>query len=1754
MADPIPQGLTEITEFSDAFPLLLGPVRLETAFTEDELLVRVFPDDWQVDAFEPRRTEHESEQALAFWRKMWQAGGDRPLRVAAWRDLVSSAGAERAQWVAQMRKPLNPQDEPHRTGPDQVILVVASDTPLPAADRPPARTYWTAIYRAAGDRAKTQAAEAALTSAVGSTRANRIRGQRPYGMTFVPSGGVQTATVAVAFLDLAKVAEADSKASSWTTPARAKLLPDRFTLLGYVGGELVLDVTGRDITGDLDVGPDPSLPPDQQLQAMSGDLKVPQPLRWLTDFGRAVDIGMGFRIPLTEAISGGLDRLIAIGVRAKSDPAKAKGELEGLISHQSQSRAGYRLMRQGTATNNTGDARSGYGSGDDIEATYAALFEGPSGPVPPGDWKAKTDGQWLAELLGIDPAVLRPVIGAEGGDQREARAMNTALWPATWGYHLQTMLNPIFGTAAVDDTRRFFTRYVSGRGPLPAIQVGRQPYGILATTAFSKLAWAGNDPAAAHRRGLHTLLETVAADWAPLADDVPYLGKDADPHQLLLDLLATHPASVEFYQRYASSAADYFNRHNLKGEGTKVVDALASLQIREEIRALLTHLGHPAGAPDPDASSRLFTDRQHALRGPLVDDIPMSESEPVRPSAAEGRNYLAWLAHFARTDFDTVRKEAGFTGDLPVALLYLLARHAMLVAYGEAGLRLAAATHGTTEPQLLAARREQPFVHVSARTSVTESRYGTLYAPDQQVTGSPDKLLVRFIPEVLGQRPATADLSAQLDAVDQLATVPTARLERALTEHLDLCTYRLDAWRLGLATERLFTMRYGADGGGSPSTTATTGLHLGAFGWLEDVRPRSEPLEEVTLSGRPAQVFQPAGSTPLLRDSGNGGHIHAPSLNHATTAALLRTGYLANASRGNPDPLAVNLSSERVRIALSVIDGIRSGQSLGALLGYRFERGLHDAHTIAEVDFYIAALRMAFPLVATKLPETEPPDGTAIEQVEARNVIDGLQLVIHVTRTGPAEYPFGRDDLPTQGMTDAQKKAINTEVQKLVAVHDALADLATAEGVHQAVLGNPDRASAVFDAYTKSGFPPEPMVAGTPRSGISLNHRVSLHFKAGLPPGNPPILGPSMTPRGRGEPGVNRWLSQLLPGPGTIAARVTWTDPRTGDEEDDVVNLAELDLQPIDLLWALRPDDAAAMTDLDDRIIGRVIKTRPLRPDAEPLIRYTERIQGRLTFFELSPLIAGLRQLLLSARSVRPSDLLRPSGTETTGSAMDANVDLPRARPVSVREALRDFKEELEEFIGDLAEQLADPAGNRAETISDVDDLLERMAGLAATASTFGMVRAGWGELTQWRRDVFRQVLAAVEVVAKRMKPALAEAEAKIEAYDDLPNSADKETRFALLQQAERLLTTTPTTPRPNSPAQLRAIVASRRSAFANRLAKVEDIAKTNRRSLSGLLDDVEDLQPITAFDAAGLDITAQLDSVVAFVTSLAARAEDMRKEVIERLGKADEAITAYDAAAAGPDRVTAATAAIKGMLGPEALAVSEFRVPEALGKQWRDAYLATRLGKLTKQLKRDYPVDDWLHGLARVRPRMTVLERVTLLADTVGQQEPELVPVQFPFDSRDPWLALELPQDHTLTGDRLLYTAAYSDQPSPNDTYCALLIDEWNESVPARQETTGIAMHYDRPNSEPPNAMLLVVPPARTGAWRSEDVVAALHETLALARSRAVEPTQIDDTVYAQLLPATVMAATASPITIATDLSINNERPAPGPLRPSRG
>jgi hypothetical protein len=117
--------------------------------------------------------------------------------------------------------------------------------------------------------------------------------------------------------------------------------------------------------------------------------------------------------------------------------------------------------------------------------------------------------------------------------------------------------------------------------------------------------------------------------------------------------------------------------------------------------------------------------------------------------------------------------------------------------------------------------------------------------------------------------------------------------------------------------------------------------------------------------------------------------------------------------------------------------------------------------------------------------------------------------------------------------------------------------------------------------------------------------------------------------------------------------------------------------------------------------------------------------------------------------------------------------------------------------------------------------------------------------------------------------------------------------------------------------------------------------------------------------------------------------------------------------------------------------------------------------------------------------------------------------------------------------GETLLYTAFTAKGANSPQYACGFLVDEWTEVIPQDKETTGLTFHYDRPNSEAPQTMLLVTPASLTGNWEWQDLVDSLHYTLDAARLRGVEPFHVDKTAYARYLPALISPAPRHPVTI---------------------
>ena len=217
-------------------------------------------------------------------------------------------------------------------------------------------------------------------------------------------------------------------------------------LLGFVKGnqEPILKVIGEPIPSSLVTGPDPSADEGKQMHVEDGELIVSDEMKWIVDFDEAVSKGMGFKIDLTPAqAENGFDRLFVLGVRLSADKEKAKTSVENLIDHHHHSRKGFSILSQGTPTNNTEKEASTYSWREDSDESFDIYFRKES-PDDPVGWLEKKDGRWLAEMLGTDTKCLENVANYYGTDQCEAKAMNVALWPATLGYFMETMMAPVF--------------------------------------------------------------------------------------------------------------------------------------------------------------------------------------------------------------------------------------------------------------------------------------------------------------------------------------------------------------------------------------------------------------------------------------------------------------------------------------------------------------------------------------------------------------------------------------------------------------------------------------------------------------------------------------------------------------------------------------------------------------------------------------------------------------------------------------------------------------------------------------------------------------------------------------------------------------------------------------------------------------------------------------------------------------------------------------------------------------------------------------------------------------------------------------------------------------------------------------------------------------------------------------------------------------------------------------------------------------
>ena len=1156
-------------------PLALLPVRLETRFFEhrgEEVLgIRIYPDTIHAGDHHAGVTEREIEAGRRYWEWVWGVV-DPAVTTQARTWLASQVGPHRAVWVAEQLRPQNADDQ--RDGPQFPKINASKATPTMARLMPD--TWMLRLHRADGSVILER----------------HVPGPRD-GLVMAPS------------------------------------------------------LTG---THDTSLGDDPR-------GAVRGFL-ADQSLAWTLDFDAALRAGMAIRVP-----AGGLPpriaTLVVVGLRTDRNPLAESAELVDVLDGH-RYRRGLDLVPQGTPTNNSDAGRSGISLDQpDIDG----LFEWSERPGP-------GLARGLVEHMVNDPATLYVARSADAASLVFGYVLPNALdhtehalWAdgaAQWAMNLGvgfaslggaivgpfyvTPNEPTISNDTIVDIRNWYLRWVRGGAALPTLRCGEQPYGLLPVMLPPEPVPGATDFAGLFEDRLAELLELwLDALPVPALDpDASDARPSADPEDDISDVAAVlgavpHPTALQLRTATDWGTEDrddlYFFIDNItgylsdvgNGSGTPLENAIASqvaLDLWNPLKDELDSRVDPTTTIDSQynaaatlsAELPILREQWENFRDPIGNAIAVVDQQilPLLQSTLNGTNATSGLLDdlhgrggvgardklkLASTAFSSSALAlhhlvTGLNDLVPLSdlsLYFYRVRGEMedLVQSGALDERSAQAYEddpllahlldvtytNAPEDELLAVGLAFFILHGIVQLASSVSR------PDPNDPGTPGADDGGSITT----NPFGGDVRAESDVISSL--------ERVLRESLGLAMYRLDAWVLSLANERLATLRKGRP----------HGIQLGAFGWLVDLEPGHAPVSQ--------------------------GFVHAPTLNHAATAAVLRAGWSAYGTSDGDAPLSVDLSSDRVRRGLWILDGLRSGQDLSEMLGARFERLLHDA----KLDAYIAPVR-------------EHALAVAGEPGPANAIVDGLL----VARAGAGPDPdttereqaladvFAEELATATGRERREWRTVMGAARQVNTDLDSMADLVLFQSVHSLLQG--DAATAGASTAIASGVDADiPRMSGpaSPRDGQRVSHRVTA------------LLDPGANGQGIGNaaPGTAAWIRSVLPAGSSVV--VGWRDASGGDPIR--LDLAALDVDVVSA--ALLAGAGVSQTRSD---LGRVIAAlaADARGQGGSLVAPQRVRQAELTLDEFGLVAARLLDALGRCRPLRADDLVT-SDIDVEGAIYD---------------------------------------------------------------------------------------------------------------------------------------------------------------------------------------------------------------------------------------------------------------------------------------------------------------------------------------------------------------------------------------------------------------------------------------------------------------------------------------------------------------------
>ncbi|MCB0629570.1 MAG: hypothetical protein R2824_19695 [Saprospiraceae bacterium] len=903
---------------------------------------------------------------------------------------------------------------------------------------------------------------------------------------------------------------------------------------------------------------------------------------WIEDFAEAVKVGMGMKIKLSNPTTDiRFEKVIVTGIRYAEDPlVPARGLADLFQNHQYTE--GFSFLEYGTPTNNTAKEKSGHSIRAEFDA--AASFEHAVNgfePIPAGgdpeNYIPVSAGTFLAHSLGIEPSDLKHVDKADLTDPDLNYLYQKATWFAQGGQTLFMLFGEQISSEMHVEIWKHYSDYVKAKGPNTALKVGNQPYGVLPVMGLRKIledetiAEAENAPGA-----MAPLLVRLFERWQGMAKynliDIPRLGDAVDSYTELLKVLSMQEHSTSYQFRTLE-----YDRTRAKFQNW--LRYIPPFQVERDWRTLLATaplLQNEINAlqPNIDAIDQIaagyYDGPDGLLQVPLLGFKDGGETSLEEAGLAFTQEDLTDLKNFIQeledtSDFSIIQ----YRGELSVFTELFLRSFINACQLYYRDVHFEPAIIDLQEYSLLTIGQipMQENSTVSQGELILEITGGKAGIPNTEKTiqvrapfsGRLEKLHVTQGAEVLpGQRlfrlineakyqeirDTFISLGYQIVATCEAITDPEKRLDAqriSIREVVDLNSYRLDAWLTSLSARRIQEMR--------AVSGFEKGIYFGAYGWVEHLtKDLANPID--------ADMNDTYGE--------NGGIIHTPGSAQAVASAIFKNSFLSNRQNGangqNGNPFMLNLTSDRIQKSGFLLEGIRQGQKVEALLGYQLERYLHE-HRPEDLHNEIYQLRKAYPLEENASIESGSPQTAALVQL---SVIDGIKAINN------------KDSLP---VASGKKAIVKQYIEKLEDTLDGSLDSLFYEAGYQVTQGNISQAAAALDATKGAIDPPEIDSLKTKIPGVGIRHKIALIFTE---PATPFDIKNS---KAFVEPVLENWLMEQLGDFANIGCEVHLTSPDETIPPIIVpVTLSDLGIGYLDFLYLSDDPVSDGASELELRI------------------------------------------------------------------------------------------------------------------------------------------------------------------------------------------------------------------------------------------------------------------------------------------------------------------------------------------------------------------------------------------------------------------------------------------------------------------------------------------------------------------------------------------------------------------------------------------